>query len=186
MQNGRVGPSPVVDYLAGGDINNTATADSDQTGSVSDDASVPVVQSKVLALDKAADVASVDSEGDVITYTYTLTNTGNAAIGGIVLSDDNATPGEAGDDFNPGRVSGDSDGDERLDVGETWVYRATRIVSATQITAGLAIVNTASAAGSVPQLSRIRPLSTLRPAIVRRQTSRWRASTWWKTPSMAR
>ncbi len=147
--DGENGPSPLLPLLTnfGGDIHNVATADSDQTGPMSNEASVPVVQNKELELDKSADVTSVDSTDDVITYTYTLTNGGNAAIGGIALSDDNATPDDAGDDFNPERISGDSDGDERLDVGETWVYRATRIVSATQIAAGLAIVNTASATG---------------------------------------
>lgn len=155
MLNGGNGPSPLLPLLTdfGGVIHNVASADSDQTGSVSDDASVSVVQNKALALDKVADVVSVDSAGDLITYTYTLTNAGNAAVSGIVLSDDNATPGEAGDDFSPERIGGDSDGDERLDVGETWVYRATRTVSAAQIAAGLAITSAAVASGVGAQSS---------------------------------
>ena len=51
-----------------------------------------VVQAPALNIVKDADVASVDSTSDTITYTYTVTNTGNAAIAGVVVTDDNLTP----------------------------------------------------------------------------------------------
>ena len=70
-------------------------------------------------------MAAVDSTSDTITYTYTVTNTGNAAIAGVVVTDDNLTPGTPGDDFNPAPTGGDTDGDGKLDVGETWIYTAT-------------------------------------------------------------
>src|SRR5262245_34642614 len=68
---------------SGADIVNTATADSDQTSPVSDNASVPVQQIRALHIEKTADVVSVDSTDDVIHYTMAVTNTGNAAIAGV-------------------------------------------------------------------------------------------------------
>jgi uncharacterized repeat protein (TIGR01451 family) len=131
-----------------GFIQNIATADSAKTPPISDGVSVPIFGNFALALDKSVDVASVDSAGDIITYTYTLTNTGNAAVGGITLSDDVGTPGNTTNDFAPAFVAGDTDGDNRLDVGEIWTYRATHIVSAAEVAAGVTIVNVATAGGT--------------------------------------
>ena len=51
MLAGSVGQSPLLPLLArfDADIHNVAIADSDQTGLATDEASVPVVQSKALA-----------------------------------------------------------------------------------------------------------------------------------------
>ena len=73
---------------------------------------MPVAQSKALNIVKDARCGrSVDSTGDTINYTYTVTNTGNAAIAGVVVTDDNLTPGNPGDDFNPTFSGGDTDSD---------------------------------------------------------------------------
>ena len=53
-----------------------------------------------------------------------MTNQGNAAIADVVVTDDNRTPGNTSDDFNPSFTGGDTDGDNLLDVGETWPYTA--------------------------------------------------------------
>ncbi|MBP7243109.1 hypothetical protein, partial [Amaricoccus sp.] len=90
-------------------------------------------------IEKTASVASVSAPGTV-TYSYEVTNTGNAALSEVVVTDDNATPG-AGDDFSPDFVGGDTDGDGKLDVGETWTYQETVAISQAQIDAGAAIVN---------------------------------------------
>ena len=97
---------------------------------------------------KDADVASVDSTSDTITYTYTVTNTGNAAIAGVVVTDDNLTPGNAADDFSPALIGGDTDSDGLLDVGETWTYTASHQVTQAELDAGADLVNVATATGT--------------------------------------
>lgn len=72
--------------------------------------------------------------GSSATFDYVLTNTGNVAIKGVVVADDNGTPGNAGDDFNPIFTGGDSNGDNLLDLGETWTYTAARTAIAGQYT----------------------------------------------------
>ena len=74
-----------------GDIDNTATADSDQTGPASDSAAVPLAQSPALSIEKTvtgvdADTTPpflVDAAGDVIWYSILVTNTGNQTLTGV-------------------------------------------------------------------------------------------------------
>ncbi|MEE3361848.1 MAG: hypothetical protein VX248_18000, partial [Pseudomonadota bacterium] len=124
-----------LDTNGGGDgtIENTATADTNETGEVSDDADVPIEQIGGISLDKTSDTTYVTGASDV-TYTYTLTNTGNYAQAIASVIDDNFTPGDASDDITlyngTGAVTGDTDGDGLLDVGEEWSFSTT--VSITQ------------------------------------------------------
>ncbi|MBO6868529.1 MAG: DUF11 domain-containing protein [Thalassococcus sp.] len=116
-----------------GAIENIATADTNETGEVSDDADVPIEQIGGIALDKMSDTTYVAGAADV-TYTYTLTNTGNYAQAIASVIDDNFTPSDASDDITlyngTGAVTGDTDGDGLLDVGEEWSFSTT--VSITQ------------------------------------------------------
>ncbi len=70
-----------------GDIDNTATADSDQTGPASDSAAVPLVQSPALTITKVAAESGYDSVGDVINYTIVATNTGNTTLAAVTVTD---------------------------------------------------------------------------------------------------
>ena len=69
--------------------------------------------------------------GDQVEFRYIVTNPGEVELADVQIVDDNATPGDAGDDFGPGAILdgggfnvGDTDADNRLDVGETWQYAA--------------------------------------------------------------
>ena len=63
-----------------------------------------------------------------------MTNPGIVPISSVVVVDDNGTPGNTADDFNPTFVSGDINNNGLLDFNETWTYTATSIVAAGQTT----------------------------------------------------
>jgi uncharacterized repeat protein (TIGR01451 family) len=120
--NGTLEPDNVLE----GQIDNTATADSDQTPPVSDDEDVPLEQDPDITVTKTADVSSVDEAGDVINYTITVENTGNTSLTNVTVDD----PLLGGDLGTPD--SGD-DGDNILEVGETWVYNESYTVTQADI-----------------------------------------------------
>ncbi|MFD1344367.1 DUF7507 domain-containing protein [Litorisediminicola beolgyonensis] len=130
--------------LADGDIDNTATAHSNETGPVDDSARVPLAYTPILEVTKLADITLVDSPDDTVTYTYTMKNAGNVTLTGVTLVDDAFTPAEPGDDFAPTYVSGDLDNDSELDVGETWTFTATVNLTQEQIDAGGEYTNIAT------------------------------------------
>jgi uncharacterized repeat protein (TIGR01451 family) len=119
-----------------GDDDNTVTADSNETGPDTASASAPLTYAPSLNIVK--DVTSItggqgtnglngaDSAGDVINYSITVQNTGNVTLTGITVTDPNATTG-------PTYVSGDTDSDGKLDVGETWTYTATHTVTQAEL-----------------------------------------------------
>ncbi len=74
---------------AGSSIVNTATADSDQTGPDTDDASIPVTQNPALNIVKDATVpgGAADAAGEVISYTIRVENTGNQSLTTVTVSD---------------------------------------------------------------------------------------------------
>ncbi len=116
-----------------GDVDNTATADSDQTPPSEDKVEVPLVYAPSLNIVK--DVSSItggvagkaDSAGDVINYAISVQNTGNISLTGVVVTDPNADAGSIH------YVSGDTDTDGVLDVGETWNYTATHLVTQAEL-----------------------------------------------------
>ena len=78
-----------------GDIDNIATADSNETGPDTDDETVPLDQLPSLNIVKTAisvdaDTTApflVDAAGDVITYSITVYNTGNTTLTGVSVND---------------------------------------------------------------------------------------------------
>ena len=81
-----------------GQIDNTATGDSDQTGPDQDMVSVPVPQNPAINTVKTFDsYADNDGSGtitlnDVLTYTVTVTNTGNTTLNNVTVNDPMLTP----------------------------------------------------------------------------------------------
>ncbi|MCJ7790954.1 MAG: FecR domain-containing protein [Dehalococcoidia bacterium] len=76
-------------------------------------------------------------EGDTVTYTYTVTNPGNVALSNVSVTDDRIE--------QVTYQSGDSDGDGRLDVNETWIFAANYTVTGDDPSP---LVNHAAAAGT--------------------------------------
>jgi uncharacterized repeat protein (TIGR01451 family) len=116
--------------------NNTAAATTSQGASDSGSVSVSVVQDPRVSLTKSATVAdgTANAAGDVINYTIDVSNGGNMTLTGVTVTDspvDGLT-----------YVSGDTDGDNKLDLTETWHYTASHTVTQADIDNG-GVVNPA-------------------------------------------
>ncbi|WP_262480971.1 DUF7507 domain-containing protein [Aequorivita aquimaris] len=92
-----------------------------------------------------------------MTYTFTVTNEGNVSLSGITVTDPLLQA--------PNPVvaivyqGGDTDGDNELDVDETWTYTATSYtITQDDIDAG-EVVNQATATGTAPDQSTVSDLS---------------------------
>ena len=94
---------------SGNNIVNTATVTGTGATQDTDDATVPVAQNKVLHIEKDASVpgGTANVVGEMISYTLAVTNTGNAAIANVVVSDPFTT------DEAPVSVGGFNSGDTR-------------------------------------------------------------------------
>ena len=60
--------------------------------------------------------------GSTVTWTYNVTNPGNVPLRPVVVVDDNGTPTNPNDDFQPRFVGGDTNNNGALDTTETWRY----------------------------------------------------------------
>ncbi|WP_436167523.1 hypothetical protein, partial [Bosea sp. LjRoot9] len=99
-------------------------------------------------VDKTVSPALIQAGSASVVYSYAVTNTSPAGaydpLSNIVLKDDNGTAANLADDFNPTYVGGDADGDGLLEVGETWLYTATKSVS---LAPGASLTNIVTASG---------------------------------------
>ncbi|PLR28644.1 hypothetical protein SGCZBJ_01985, partial [Caulobacter zeae] len=121
-----------IDSNGGGDgaLENVATADSNQTGPDTDDASVPVDRRPSLNITKDATVpgGTADAAGEQISYVITVANTGNTTLDGVTVTDPYA---DAGSIMRGADIVGDNDG--LLEVGETWGYTAKHTVTQAEL-----------------------------------------------------
>ena len=81
--------------------------------------------------------------GELINYTFTVTNAGNVSLSNVVVND----PLLGG--VVPGPDSGDTDNDGELDVTETWIYTGSYAITQADIDAG-SVQNTATVTGTAP------------------------------------
>jgi gliding motility-associated-like protein/uncharacterized repeat protein (TIGR01451 family) len=73
-----------------GSVSNLASANSTFNGKPvksEDSKVVEAIQNASVALIKSADIASIQSVGELITYTLTVTNTGNVTLSNVLVSD---------------------------------------------------------------------------------------------------
>ncbi len=116
-----------VDSDGGGNgiIENTVSVGSDQLPGVNTGTDVPLNIAPSMELAKDAVLNDDDGNagltaGDTITYTVTVTNTGNVRLTNVAVNDPMLTlTGPAGD----------ANGDNRLDVNEIWTFTGTTIVT---------------------------------------------------------
>ena len=77
------------DIDGGGSINNTATASSDDASDVSDSASVSVVTAPGITMVKTSGTILITTVGQVVDYSFVITNTGSVTATGVTLVDAN-------------------------------------------------------------------------------------------------
>src|SRR6059036_431002 len=121
--------------LDAGSITNTATASGNSATSPEASATVTAIQTKAITLAKGASPTTYSTVGTVITYTYTLTNSGNVTLPGpFSVSDD-----------KQGAISPCGAGP--LAPGATTSCIATQTITQADLDAG-SITNTATASGN--------------------------------------
>lgn len=76
-----------------GDIDNTVTGDSNETGAQTANAAVSIVQNPAHTTTKTETSTGPYVVGNTITYNIVVTNTGNVTLTGVTGSDNNATVG---------------------------------------------------------------------------------------------
>ncbi|WP_418263423.1 DUF7507 domain-containing protein [Flavobacterium faecale] len=133
----------------------------DLSGDTSDtngDNVIPICTTPKIAIVKSNNIVigengcAIIATGDVVTYTFTVTNTGNVSLNNVAVAD-----------LHPDLsaitlVSGDTNTNNILDVNETWTYTATYTVKQADIDAGK-ITNQASVSGFAPDQTKVEDLS---------------------------
>jgi len=128
-----------LDSNGGGDadLDNTATVSSDELDPLSASVDVPIVQAPQIIVEKTVDSGTVSAPGQ-LSYTIEVVNAGNVSLSNLNVAD-TLPDGTAATLVGPGNDGGNAG---VLDVGETWQYSASYVVSQSDIDNGQPIVNT--------------------------------------------
>ncbi|MBK8698884.1 MAG: DUF11 domain-containing protein [Saprospiraceae bacterium] len=130
------------DIDAGLALVNRAVVTTDETPDpTTDDATTPLATSPAVTVTKiqTGGPSPVTAAGQVIEYTIVVSNTGNQSLTNVLVSD--LMPDGSNGMLN-GPVESISSNDS-LNVGETWTYTISYVVTQSDIDAGLALVNRA-------------------------------------------
>jgi uncharacterized repeat protein (TIGR01451 family) len=128
------------DDLDAGSITNTARATDGTTTSADASDTVTATQSPALSLVKEAAEADFDAVGDTLSYSYSLTNSGNVRITDVSVTDDRIASVTCA-------VAAQGNGDTVLDPGETVICTGTDTVTQADLDAGF-VTNNAEATGT--------------------------------------
>ena len=71
---------------AGGNLSNTVTVDSAESAPDTDTVNIPIAQTPALNVAKRSTTTAVTAAGQVVPYTFTVTNTGNLTLTGVTVS----------------------------------------------------------------------------------------------------
>ena len=149
---------------AGGNLSNTVTADSVESAPATSTLNIPIAQSPSINVVKSSTTSSVTAAGQVVPYTFTVTNTGNMTLTGITVSDPKC-------DAAPTLSSGDTNARLEAAATETWVYGCSHTVTQAEVDAGGNLSNTVTAdsAESAPATSTLNIPVAQSPSIARRE-----------------
>ncbi|MFV7236987.1 gliding motility-associated C-terminal domain-containing protein, partial [Flavobacterium sp. ZB4R12] len=148
---------------SGPDVNHTSTDPTPCTScpikdGCEDCTITPLTQTPDIAIVKTNDIivgpngCAILKVGDVVTYTFTVTNEGNVSLHDVAVEDLHT-------DLSAITLqSGDVNNISILEVGETWIYTATYTVTQTDIDNGN-ITNQASVKGTAPDTTIVTDLS---------------------------
>ncbi|MGM0947243.1 MAG: DUF7507 domain-containing protein, partial [Bacteroidota bacterium] len=101
----------------------------------------------IAILKEAIEPADCITEGDQITYRFTVTNEGNVSLSNIEVTDNKVS-----ETAITGPLSGDSGEDGILGLEETWIYEVTYTVTSDDINNG-EVANTATVTGGFGQFT---------------------------------
>ena len=126
--------------LDAGSVTNIASASDGNVSSPTDEATVSGTQAPAMTLVKTPVETSFNAVGDILTYDYTVTNTGNVLIADIVVTDDLI-------DAVTCNVPAIGNGDANLDPSEVVVCTASYEVTQADLDNG-SVTNNAEADGT--------------------------------------
>jgi len=144
------------DLNAGGVQNTADVTSTDPTNSTvdaTDSVSSGFTQKASVALIKSATpLPSPSVDGDPITYTFSLTNTGNVTLTAPQVADPVCEMPIGPLTFANGYQSGDAGVAGEMEAGETWVFECVYTIDQDDVNAG-EVANTATASGTPPPAS---------------------------------
>ena len=156
---GGVSNQAFVESMSPNNIIVTDVSDNDDgVGNMEDDPTVTEIPSTPsIAIVKTASLNDEDSDGctnvgETISYTFTVTNTGNVSLFNLNITD----PSIQSSAIN--FESGDTDNDNALDVTETWTYTASYVITQDNIDVGT-VSNQASIGAVDPNATSVTDLS---------------------------